>query len=146
MMRTPANNETMGHDFGRATSECKALAVARPERGLSFPSQPKVKMMTVPKVSQQKITEAIDVVQWAARGDDAEAAAETRKRARQCGPDSVAFLHFVVRTDKFASSAQRVRAAIVLLEVGEFLAPEARATGLFREAEEADGADGREAS
>jgi hypothetical protein len=32
---------TMGHVFGRATSECKALAVARPERGLSFPSRPK---------------------------------------------------------------------------------------------------------
>jgi hypothetical protein len=102
--------------------------------------------MTVQKVSQQRITEAIDVVQWTARGDDVEAAAETRRRARQCGPDSVAFLHFVVRADKFASSAQRVRAAIVLLEVGEFLAPEARATGLFREAEDADGVDGREAS
>jgi hypothetical protein len=102
--------------------------------------------MTVPKVSQQRITEAIDVVQWTARGDDVEAAAETRKRARQCGPDSVAFLHFVVRTDKFASSAQRVRSAIVLLEVGEFLAPETKATGLFREAEDGDGADGREAS
>jgi hypothetical protein len=107
-----------------------------------FPhSRKKGKTMTVPKVSQQKITEAIDVMQWAARGDDAEAAAETRRRARHCGPDSVAFLHFVVRTDKFASSAQRVRAAIALLEVGEFLAPEARATGLFREAEEADGGE-----
>ena len=84
--------------------------------------------------------------QQTAHSDDIEAAAETRRRARQCGPDSVAFLHFVVRTDKFASSAQRVRSAIVLLEVGEFLAPEARATGLFQEAEEADGADGREAS
>ncbi len=134
---------TMGHDFGRATSECKALAVARPERGLSFPSQPREgETMTVPKVSQQRITEAIDVVQWTARSDDIEAAAETRRRARQCGPDSVAFLHFVVRTDKFASSAQRVRSAIVLLEVGEFLAPETKATGLFREAEEADGPTG----
>ena len=102
--------------------------------------------MTVPRVSQQKITEAVDVVQWTARGDDAEAAAETRRRARQCGPDSVAFLNFVVRTDKFASSTQRVRAATVLLEVGEFLTPEAKATGLFREAEGADDADGREAS
>lgn len=112
-----------------------------------FPdSRAKGKTMTVPKVSQQKITEAIDVVQWAARGDDAEAAAETRRRARQCGPDSVAFLHFVVKTDKFASSTQRVRAAIVLLEVGEFLMPESKPTGLFREAEDADGIDGREAS
>jgi hypothetical protein len=102
--------------------------------------------MTVPKVSQQRITEAIDVVQWTARGDNVESAAETRRRARQRGPDAVAFLHFVVRTDKFASSAQRVRAAIVLLQVGEFLMPESKATGLFREAEEADGADGRGAS
>jgi hypothetical protein len=112
-----------------------------------FPhSRKKGKTMTVPKVSQQKISEAIDVVQWTAHGDDGAAATETRRRARHCGPDSVAFLHFVVRTDKFASSAQRVRSAIVLLEVGEFLAPETRATGLFREAEDADGADGREAS
>jgi hypothetical protein len=77
---------------------------------------------------------------------DAARAEATRRRARQCGPDNVAFLHFVVRTDKFASSAQRVRAAIVLLEVGEFLAPETKAAGLFREAEEVDGADEREAS
>ena len=102
--------------------------------------------MTVPKVTQQKITQTIDAMQWAVSGDDAEAAAETRKRARQCGPDAVAFLNFVLRTDKFASPAQRVRATIALLEVGEFLAPETKATGLFREAEEADGADGREAS
>jgi hypothetical protein len=29
--------------------------------------------------------------QWTAHGDDAEAAAETRKPARQCAPDAVAF-------------------------------------------------------
>jgi len=29
--------------------------------------------------------------QWTAHGDDAEAAAETRKLARQCAPDAVAF-------------------------------------------------------
>ena len=91
--------------------------------------------MTVPKVSQQKITQAIDAVQWTTHGDDAEAAAETRKRARQCGPDAVAFLNFVVRTDKFASVTQRVRAASTLLEVGEFLSSEAKETGLFREPE-----------
>jgi hypothetical protein len=101
--------------------------------------------MTVPKVTQQKITQTIDAVQWTVSGDDAEAAAETRKRARQCGPDAVAFLNFVVRADKFASVTQRVRAASVLLEVGEFLTTEAKETGLFREAEGSDGADAGEA-
>ena len=102
--------------------------------------------MTVPKVVQKEITQTIDAVQWTAQGDDAEAAAETRKRARQCGPDAVAFLHYVLRTDKFASATQRVRAASTLLEVGEFLSSETKETGLFREAEESDGADARETS
>jgi hypothetical protein len=80
------------------------------------------------------------------RGDDAEAAAETRKRARQCGPDAVAFLALVMRDDGYASPAQRVRSATVLLEVGQFLSSEPRETGLFpRETEEADGADAHEA-
>ena len=102
--------------------------------------------MTVPKVPQKTITQTIDAVQWAVSGDDAEAAAETRKRARQCGPDAVAFLHYVVRTDKFASTTQRVRAASTLLEVGEFLSSESKETGLFRETEETAGADARETS
>jgi hypothetical protein len=100
--------------------------------------------MTVPKVVQKEVTQTIDAVQWAVRGDDVEAAAETRKRARQCGPDAVAFLDFVMRTDKFASVTQRVRAASTLLEVGEFLSSEAKETGLFREPEGTDGADERE--
>ena len=102
--------------------------------------------MTAPKMSQQKITQTIDAVQWTAHGDDAEAAAETRKRARQCGPDCVALLHHVVITDNFASITQRVRAASTLLEAGGFLSPEAKETGLFREPEGTDGADEREAS
>jgi hypothetical protein len=89
-------------------------------------------------VLQGKVTKAIDVVQWAVSGDDDKAASETRKRARQCGPDAVAFLNFVLRTDKFASPAQRVRATIALLEVGEFLSSEAKPTGLFR-VEDSDG-------
>jgi len=100
--------------------------------------------MTVPKVSQQKITQAINAVQWTVSSDDVEAAAETRKRARQCGPDAVAFLNFVVRTDKFASVTQRVRAASTLLEVGEFLSSEAKETGLFREPEGTDAGGERE--
>ena len=100
--------------------------------------------MTVPKVSQQKITQTIDAVQWAVSGDDAEAAAETRKRARQCGPDCVALLHHVVRSDNFASITQRVRAASTLLEAGGFLSSEAKETGIFREPEGTDGVDERE--
>jgi hypothetical protein len=102
--------------------------------------------MTVPKVTQQKIAQPIDPVQWTAHGDDAEAAAETKRRARQCGPDAVAFLRHVLITDKFASAAQRVRAASVLLEVGEFLSSEAKETGLFREAEETETANAGETS
>jgi hypothetical protein len=97
--------------------------------------------MSAPKVGQEKVTDAVDAVRWSAVGDDVEAAAETRKRARQCGPDAVALLHYVVKTDGFASSAQRVRAAGMLLETAGFLAPEARETGLFRP-EDAGGADG----
>src|SRR5262245_36456297 len=100
--------------------------------------------MTVAKVTQRKITQTIDAMQWTVHGDDAEAAAETRRRARQCGPDAVAILHYVVRTDKFASVTQRVRAASVLLEVGEFLSSEAKETGLFRAPEETATADADE--
>ena len=100
--------------------------------------------MMVPKVVQKEVTQTIDAVQWAVSHDDVEAAAETRKRARQCGPDAVAFLYYVLRTDKFASITQRVRAASTLLEVGEFLSSEAKETGLFREPEGTDGADERE--
>jgi hypothetical protein len=122
----------MGHVFGFA----EAWPIVRRNKG---------EPMTVPRVRQKTITQAIYAVQWTAQGDDAEAAAETRKRARQCGPDAVAFLYHVLITDKFASIAQRVRAASTLLEAGEFLASEAKETGLFREAEESAAA-AREAS
>jgi hypothetical protein len=65
----------------------------------------------------------IEAVRWTLKGDDAEAAEETRRRGRLAGPDATAFLHYVMATDYFASPAQRVRAATVLLEVGEFLSP-----------------------
>jgi len=97
-------------------------------------------------LSQQRITQTIDAVHWAVSDDDTEAAAETRKRARQCAPDCVALLHHVVRSDNFASITQRVRAVSVLLEVGEFLAAETKQTDLFRETEESDGTNARETS
>jgi hypothetical protein len=97
--------------------------------------------MTIGKVPQKTITQAIDAVQWAVSGDDAEAAAETRRRARLSGTDCVAFLRYVVRTDNFASPTQRVRAASTLLDAGGFLSSVTKETGLFREP---DGADERE--
>jgi hypothetical protein len=74
------------------------------------------------KVAQPQVSEAIDRVQWTAQGDDQDAASETRKRARQVGPDLVAFLTHAVKSDSFASPAQRVRSAVALLEVGGFIA------------------------
>ena len=100
--------------------------------------------MTITKVPQRAITQVIDAMQWGMSGDAAEAAAETRKRARLCGPDCVALLHHVVRSDNFASITQRVRAASTLLEAGGFLSSEAKETGIFREPEETDGVDERE--
>jgi hypothetical protein len=82
------------------------------------------------KMPQQKITQTIDVVQWTLSGDDAEAAAETRKRARQCGPAAVAFLYHLLITDNLANIAQRLRAASTLLEAGGFLAFENKDTGM----------------
>ena len=63
------------------------------------------------------------MVQWAARGDDAETAAETRKRARSDGPDSVAFLHYRGEDGRVRVLRAARALAIVLLEVGEFLMP-----------------------
>jgi hypothetical protein len=87
------------------------------------------------KVAQPQVSEAIDVVKWTAQGDDQEAAAaETRRRSRLTGPDCVAFLHHVVRSESFASPVQRVRAAVTLMEAGGFVASAAKEpTGLFSE-------------
>ncbi|HEY4808722.1 MAG TPA: hypothetical protein VIH81_13415 [Roseiarcus sp.] len=86
------------------------------------------------KVAQPEVSAAIDVVKWTAQGDDQEAAAETRKRSRLTGPDCVAFLHYVVKSDSFASPVQRVRAAVTLMEAGGFVASAAKEpTGLFSE-------------
>jgi hypothetical protein len=96
------------------------------------------------KVAQPQVSEAIDAVAWTTQGDDQEAAAETRKRARQVGPICVAFLCHVVKSDSFASPVQRVRSAVALLEVGGFIATSAKEpTGLFREAADVDGGEAR---
>ena len=100
--------------------------------------------MTIKKVPHRAITQVIDAMQWKVSGDDAEAATETRKRARLSEPDCVALLYHVVRSDNFASVTQRVRAASTLLEAGGFLSSEAKETGIFREPEGTDGADERE--
>src|SRR5262245_14041184 len=96
------------------------------------------------KVPQRAITQVIDAMQWGVSGDDSEAAAETRKRARLCGPACIALLYHVVRSDNFASITQRVRAASTLLEAGGFLSSEPKETGIFREPEGTGGADERE--
>jgi hypothetical protein len=101
--------------------------------------------MTVTKIGQKHLTQVIDMLRWTLRGDEAEAAAETRRRARLCGPDSIAFLRYVQRTDKFSSPTQRVRATNMLLDVGEYLSSEKKETGLLDEEEEAGGADERDA-
>jgi hypothetical protein len=136
----------MGHAFGvgdeRVQSTRRRYAEAWP---IFWPQSPEKGVdVTVAKVPQKTITQMIDALQWGVSGDDAEAAAETRKRARLCGPDCVALLHHVVRSDNFASITQRVRAASTLLEAGGFLSSEAKETGIFREPEETNGVDARE--
>ena len=78
------------------------------------------------KLFKQKLTKAAAAL----RNDDAAAMAETRKRARQCGPAAVAFLNHVLVTEELASIAQRLRAANLLLEAGGFLAFENKDTGM----------------
>jgi hypothetical protein len=129
------------------------LSVERPQSAKHSPARTetwpifslKEATMVVPKASQGKVTEAVDAVRWTAQGDDSEAATETRRRAKLTGPDCVAFLYHVLRTDGFASPPQRVRCATTLLEAAGLLSPVAKETGLFR-AEDADGAGEREAS
>jgi hypothetical protein len=83
------------------------------------------------KVKRSQVAEIAEAIRWTTHGDDAAAAEETRKRAKLCGPDAVALLRHVLTVDGFASVPQRVRAATVLLEVGQFLASEPKPTGLF---------------
>lgn len=100
--------------------------------------------MAIPRIGQKQVAQAIETLRWTLDGDDTEAAAETRRRARLAAPDCVALLHYVVNTDGFASTMQRVRSANMLLEVAELLGPAAKETGLSRsEPEESD--SGREA-
>ena len=97
-------------------------------------------MPPVPKVDQGQLTAAIAAGRSAVHGDDIAAAEETLRLARLGGPDAVTFLRYVVRTEKFATVPQRVRAACAVLEVGGFL----KSTGAFRESEGTDGAGERE--
>jgi hypothetical protein len=101
--------------------------------------------MAASNANQQRITQTIDAVHWAVNSDDEEAARETRRRARQVGPDCIAFLSYALRSDEFASPTQRIRCASTLLEVGQFLSFEAKVTGLFGAAD-SDGSGEREAS
>ena len=95
--------------------------------------------MTLPKVDQGQVTTAIAAGRSAAHGHDGAAAEETLRLARLGGPDAVAFLRNVVRAERSATVAQRVRAACAVLEVGGFLSYETRPTGSLREPEGTDG-------
>jgi hypothetical protein len=102
--------------------------------------------MTVPKVAQKQITTAIAAMKQAALGgDEAAAVAETRGLLHLAGPDAATLLHHAIISDTFASPAQRVRAACAILEAGGFLSYETKSVGVFREAEDSDGAAEREA-
>ena len=97
-----------------------------------------------PKVDQGQVTTAIAAGRSAAHGHDGAAAEETLRLARLGGPDAVAFLRNVVRAERSATVAQRVRAACAVLEVGGFLPSEARSSGAFREPERTDAAGERQ--
>jgi hypothetical protein len=103
-------------------------------------------MPPLPKVDQGQVTTAIAAGRSVAHGDDTGAAEGTLHLARLGGPDAVTFLRHVVRTEGFATVAQRVRAACAVLEVGGFLPSETRSSGAFREPEGTDAAgEGAEA-
>jgi len=74
----------------------------------------------------------------AAQGDDAAVTEETLRLARHGAPDAVTFLRNVVRGERFATMAQRVRAACAVLEVAGFLPSETRSCGAFQEPERTD--------
>ena len=101
-------------------------------------------MPPVPRVDQGQVTTAIAAGRSAAHGHDAAAAEETLRLARLGGPDAVAFLRNVVRAERSATVAQRVRAACAVLEVGGFLPSETKSSGAFREPEGTDSADERQ--
>jgi hypothetical protein len=104
-------------------------------------------MPPVPRVDQEQVTTAIAAGRSAAHGHDAAAAEETLRLARQGGPDAVTFLRNVVRGERFATVAQRVRAACAVLEVAGFLPSETRSSGAFQEPERTDaGAEAGETS
>jgi hypothetical protein len=90
------------------------------------------------KTFKQKYKQAVETLK-----DDAAAMAETRKRARQCGPAAVAFLHHVLVTEELATIPQRIRVANLLLEAAGFLAFENKDTGIFRNPNDTDGAPDR---
>ena len=92
------------------------------------------------KVEQEEITTAITKGRSVVHGDDTAAAEETLRLARLGGPDAVTFLRHVVRTERSATVAQRVRAACAVLEVGGFLPSETKSSGAFREADATDAA------
>jgi hypothetical protein len=104
-------------------------------------------MPPVLKADQGQVTTAIAAGRSATQGHDAAAAGETLRLARLGAPAAVTFLLNVVRAERSATVAQRVRAACAVLEVGGFLPSETKSSGAFREPEGSDaGADAGETS
>jgi hypothetical protein len=101
-------------------------------------------MPPVPKVDQGRVTTAIAAGRSAAHGHDAAAAEETLRLARLGAPDAVTFLLNVVRAERSATVAQRVRAACAVLEVGGFLPSETKSSGAFQPEGTDGGADAGE--
>jgi hypothetical protein len=89
--------------------------------------------MTITKVPQKTITQVIDAMQWVVSGDDAEAAAETRKRALA-----------QARCRRIPSLRGENRQISRPSQVGGFFSSETRSTGAFRKPEGTDGAGARE--
>lgn len=98
------------------------------------------------KVDQGQVTTAIAAGRSTTRGHDAAAAEETLRLARLGAPDAVTFLLNVVRAERSATVAQRVRAACAVLEVGGFLPSETRSGGAFHPEGTDGGADAGETS
>jgi hypothetical protein len=101
--------------------------------------------MPVSKNTPPKFSQPADDVRWLS-GDENNATAEARRRARLAAPDAVAFLAHCIRDDT-ASNQQRVRSANMVLEAAGLLQNEYKPTGLFdadvRDAVSAhDGGDG----
>ena len=71
--------------------------------------------------------------------------AQTREILHLTGPAAATLLRHAIKSDSFASPAQRVRIAVAVLEGGGFMGYEHKSAGLFRAEQEFDDGNEREA-